>query len=140
MESRESGRLPLPHGWVQPPALVRRLPIRLIFQKDTAETGITTVTSTAHATREKFLNATRILASHTGPMKARLREALVPDLLTLAPEDMPWPDLWERFITIREEIAPHQKNDVLLERWWDFELGRVALEIVDIYDEISRRA
>jgi hypothetical protein len=140
MESRESGRLAPRHGWVQPLALVRRPANRLIFLQDTAATGIRTVTSTAHATREKFLNATRILASHTGPMKARLREALVPDLLTLTPEDMPWPDLWERFITIREEIAPHQKTDVLLERWWDFELGRIALEIVDLYDEMSRRA
>ncbi|GAB0114591.1 hypothetical protein [Acidisoma sp. C75] len=98
------------------------------------------MTSTAHATREKFLKATRILASHTGPMKVRLREALVPDLLMLTAEDMPWPDLWERFVTIREELAPHHKPDVLLERWWDFELGRVALEIVDIYDALTRRA
>ncbi|GAB0118944.1 hypothetical protein [Acidisoma sp. 7E03] len=98
------------------------------------------VMDTASETREKFLTATRILASHAGPMKVRLREAFVPDLIALTPADMPWPDLWDRFLTLREELAPHNRADVLLERWWDFELGRIAGEIVDIYDELTRRA
>lgn len=98
------------------------------------------VTNTAIETRDKFLTATRILASHAGPMKVRLREAFVPDLIALTPEDLPWPDLWDRFLTLREELAPHNRADVLMERWWDFELGRIASEIVDIYDELTRRA
>ena len=93
----------------------------------------------ANETREKFLTATRVLASGTGTLKVRLRLALVPDLLVLRQDQMPWPDLWDRFITLREEVAPNGRRDVALEQWWDFELGRIAQEVVDIFDEITRR-
>ncbi len=90
--------------------------------------------------RDRFYKATCILASGTGTLKVRLREAFVPALITLREEDMPWPDLWDRFITLRQEIAPDDRPDVLLERWWDFELSRIAHEIVDIFDELVSRA
>jgi hypothetical protein len=92
------------------------------------------------ATRDKFYTATSTLACGTGALKVRLREAFVPTLITLREEEMPWPDLWERFTLIKEELAPNNRPDVALERWWDFELGRIAQEIVDIFDEISRRS
>jgi hypothetical protein len=98
------------------------------------------VTSTASDTREKFYTATRILASGTGPLKTRLRQAFMPSLISLRPEDFPWPDLWERFLAVREELAPNNRPDLAMERWWDFELGRIAQEIVDLYDQIARRA
>ena len=90
-------------------------------------------------TRDTFLTAIRILASGTGALKVRLRLAFMPELLTLQQEDMPWPDLWDRFLTLREELAPNNRPEVTMEQWWDFELGRIAQEIVDIFDEISRR-
>jgi hypothetical protein len=94
----------------------------------------------ASETREKFYTATSILACGTGALKVRLREAFVPALITLREEEMPWPDLWQRFQTIKDELAPNSRPDVALERWWDFELGRIAQEIVDIFDEICRRS
>ena len=93
----------------------------------------------ANETREKFLTAIRVLSSGTGTLKVRLRLALVPDLLVLRQDQMPWPDLWDRFLTLREEVAPNGRRDVALDQWWDFELGRIAQEVVDIFDEITRR-
>ncbi len=37
------------------------------------------------------------------------------------------------------ELAPNHRPIITLEQWWDFELIRVAQEIVDIYDQITRR-
>lgn len=97
------------------------------------------MTHTASEIREKFHTATSTLASGTGPLKTRLRQAFVPTLITLQAEDFPWPDLWDRFLAVKEELAPNNRPDVALERWWDFELGRIAHEIVEIYDQITRR-
>jgi hypothetical protein len=94
----------------------------------------------ASETRNKFYTATCVLASGTGALKVRLRQAFVPTLITLQEEEMPWPDLWVRFTALKEELAPNNRPDVALERWWDFELGRIAQEIVDIFDEITRRS
>lgn len=90
--------------------------------------------------RTRFYTATCTLATGTGALKLRLRQAFVPGLITLRADEMPWPDLWERFLVVREELAPNNRPDVMLEQWWDFELGRIAQEIVDLYDEITRRS
>jgi hypothetical protein len=89
-------------------------------------------------TRDKLHAATRRLASGSGPLKARLRAAFTPDLLNLGPEDFPSPALWERWLALREELAPNQRPDIILASWWDFELTRIAEEMVDIYDQLTR--
>jgi hypothetical protein len=96
-------------------------------------------TVSGHETREKLYAATRTLAAGTGPLKARLRASLTKDLVALQPEDFPWPDLGERWSGVISELAPNQRPIITLEQWWDFELIRVAQEIVDIYDQITRR-
>jgi hypothetical protein len=92
-----------------------------------------------HETREKLYPAIRTLAAGTGPLKSRLRASLTKDLIALQPEDFPWPDLGERWSGVMSELAPNQRPIITLEQWWDFELVRVAQEIVDIYDQITRR-
>lgn len=92
-----------------------------------------------HDTREKLYTATRTLATGTGPLKARLRASLTKDLIALQPGDFPWPDLGERWSGVMSELAPNHRPIITLEQWWDFELIRVAQEIVDIYDQITRR-
>ena len=89
--------------------------------------------------RDKLHAATRALASGTGPLKARLRKAFAPDLRALRPEHFPWPDLAARWSAVIDEVAPHDRSVLTLEEWWDFELVRIAEEIVDIYDQAGRR-
>jgi hypothetical protein len=89
--------------------------------------------------RDKLYGATRRLASGTAPLKARLRAALTAELIALRAEDFPWPDLGERWSGVVNELAPDQRPIIILEQWWDFELIRIAQEIVDIYDQMSRR-
>jgi hypothetical protein len=89
-------------------------------------------------TRDKLHAATRRLAAGTGTLKARLRAAVTADLLGLRPEDFPSPALWERWRALRDELAPDQRPDIALTSWWDFELSRIALELVDIYDQLTR--
>jgi hypothetical protein len=89
--------------------------------------------------RDKLYGATRRLASGTAPLKARLRAALTAELIALRAEDFPWPDLGERWSGVVNELAPDRRPIIILEQWWDFELIRIAQEIVDIYDQMSRR-
>jgi hypothetical protein len=90
-------------------------------------------------TLDKLFAATRILAAGTGPLKTRLRAAFAPDLLALRSEHFPWPDLGDRWAAVVNELAPNQRPVITLEEWWDFELIRIAQEIVDIYDQVGRR-
>jgi hypothetical protein len=78
-------------------------------------------------TRDKLYAATRTLAAGTGPLKTRLRAAFAPDLLGL------------RWAAVVSELAPNERPVITLEEWWDFELIRIAQEIIDIYDQLSRR-
>ncbi len=95
--------------------------------------------SDGQTTRDKLYSATRLLASGTGALKVRLRAAFTPELMALRPEDFPWPDLGERWATLRAELAPDERPQIVVASWWDFELVRVAEELVDIYDSVSRR-
>ncbi len=90
-------------------------------------------------TRDKLYAATRTLAAGTGPLKTRLRAAFAPDLLALRSEHFPWPDLGDRWGAVINELAPNDRPIITLEEWWDFELIRIAQEIVDIYDQVGRR-
>ncbi len=90
-------------------------------------------------TRDKLYAATRILAAGTGPLKARLRAAFEPNLLTVRSEHFPWPDLGDRWAAVMNELAPNDRPIITLHEWWDFELIRIAQEIVDIYDQLGRR-
>ena len=97
------------------------------------------MTADGRDTRDKLYVAIRTLASGTGPLKARLRSALADDLIALRPDDFPWPDLAERWSGVISELAPNHRPIITLEQWWDFELIRIAQEMVDIYDQLARR-
>jgi len=90
-------------------------------------------------TRDKLYAAVRILGAGTGPLKTRLRAAFSPDVLALRSEHFPWPDLGDRWTAVVNELAPNDRPTVTLQEWWDFELIRIAQEIVDIYDQLGRR-
>jgi hypothetical protein len=90
-------------------------------------------------TRETLHAAIRALASGTGTLKTRLRAAFTPEVLRLGAGDFPSPELGVRWMAVREELAPSQRPDIALARWWDFELSRIAEEIVEIYDQLTRR-
>jgi hypothetical protein len=98
-----------------------------------------TTMSDGQATRDKLYNGIRLLASGTGALKVRLRAAFTPELMALRPEDFPWPDLGERWSALLGELAADQRPQIVVASWWDFELVRVAEELVDIYDLVSRR-
>jgi hypothetical protein len=98
-----------------------------------------TAMNDGQATREKLYTATRLLASGTGALKVRLRAAFTPELMALRPEDFPWPDLGQRWSMLLGELAVDQRPQIVVASWWDFELVRVAEELVDIYDLVSRR-
>jgi hypothetical protein len=98
-----------------------------------------TAMNDGQAIRETLYTATRLLASGTGALKVRLRAAFTPELMALRPEDFPWPDLGLRWGTLLDELAPDRRPQILVASWWDFELVRVAEELVDIYDQVSRR-
>ncbi|WP_419760428.1 hypothetical protein [Acidisoma sp.] len=90
-------------------------------------------------TRDKLYGAIRKLAGGTGTLKERLRSALTVEVMTLRADDFPWPDLGQRFDAVINEIAPDRRTHIVLAQWWDFELGHIAEEIVDVYHELSRR-
>jgi hypothetical protein len=95
--------------------------------------------SDGRATREKLYGATRRLAGGMGPVKARLRAALTPEVMALQADDFPWPDLGLRFDGMLDDIAPDRSTHIVLMQRWDFELSHIAEEIVDIYDQVARR-
>ncbi|WP_284945413.1 hypothetical protein [Acidisoma cladoniae] len=93
-----------------------------------------------HTAREQLYHATRSLAAGMGPLKARLRAALTPEVMALRAEDFPRADLGRRFEAVVHELAPDQRAPLVLAQWWDFELSHIAEEIVDIYHQLARQA
>jgi hypothetical protein len=90
--------------------------------------------------RQILYTLIRTLASGTGPLKSRLRAGFTTPVLTLRSEHFPWPDLGARWNGVMDELAPDNRPQVVLDSWWDFELSRIAQEIVDIFDEVARRS
>jgi hypothetical protein len=85
--------------------------------------------------------ANRKLAAGSGLLKERLRETFNPNLMTLVPErDLPWCDLREGSETPMLDFAPNGRVDIALGSRPEFDLSRIAQEIVSIYDGVAQKA
>lgn len=89
---------------------------------------------------EKLYTAVLILASSSGSVQIRLRNAYVPHLMNLRSQHhFPWPDLRQRFEDLMEELAPNGQIDVALANWPDEDVKRIIEGLVGLYDLVARR-
>lgn len=93
-----------------------------------------------HYAWEKMYLAVRALATDTGSLRARLEDACIPSLISLRLEHhFPWPDLREDFENLMHDMAPEGHFKAALALWPEEDLKRIAGDIVDIYNRITRR-
>ena len=88
---------------------------------------------------EKLYTAVLILAKGSGRLQERLRDAYVPHLISLqADHHFPWPSLRRRFVDLMDEVAPNGDFGTALSNWPDYDLQRIATELVGLYDSVTR--
>lgn len=89
---------------------------------------------------ERMHLAVLTLASGTGSLRDRLRDAYTDNLRPLRPEHhFPWPDLRQSFEDLMQDLAPERRIEAALASWSDEDLRRIAKLIVSLYDRVARR-
>jgi hypothetical protein len=88
---------------------------------------------------EKLHVAVSILATGTGTLMERLKDAHVSSLIRLQTDDFSDVDTRNRFAILMDGISPQGRSDVALAMWTEEELRRLAEEVVKLYDAVTRR-
>jgi hypothetical protein len=88
---------------------------------------------------EKLHIAVGCLAAGSGTLRERLLDAYMPSLSLIRPEqEIPWPALRQRFVGLMEDLAPGGDVKAALAGWSEENLRRIAIDLVGIYDHVTR--
>lgn len=88
---------------------------------------------------EKCFNAISILASGSGGLRERLRDAWFDSLIRLQGHPIPWPELREKFDDIGERLTPEiSAGPEAVHRMHDDDLRKIASDILSLYDSVCR--
>lgn len=88
---------------------------------------------------EKCFTGVSILASGSGSLRERLRDAWFSSFIRLMGHPIPWPEIREKLEDIGERLMPEiSEAPDAVPTMQNHELRKIASEIVDLYDSVCR--